>query len=478
MIYKAEKVKKTDIGGKKTGTISASGKAESKTSFSILVVDDETGIRDFLQRALGKTYSLVEVAASAEEADELRSRVHFDLMIVDICLPGNSGVDWLRTIVEPGWTSDVVFMTAFADVDKAIDALRIGASDFILKPFRLEQMMSTVRRCLEKRRLLRENFILQRRIDNFYPKEGMIGRSAPFQKLCQLISRVAPSPSVVLIEGETGTGKELVASAIHKESGRTGPFVPVNCGAISAELIESELFGHLKGAFTGAQQARDGLFSYADGGTLFLDEISEMPLALQAKLLRVLEEKSIRPVGGEREISVDVRIVAATNRNLVKEKDDGRFRADLFYRLNVVTLAIPPLRERREDIVPLVEFFSTTLARQLGLLVVPFDLEDFRELEAYNWPGNVRELKNMVERCLLLGSFPTDLLKPGTAEENSVAGYPSSWTLEAAEKDHIKKVLARSGGNKTRAAEILGVSRKTLTRKLYAWQQELQGGEK
>ncbi len=457
--------------GKGKFPASSSGKVEGKVSFSILVVDDEAGIRDFLQRALAKTYSLVEVASSAEEASELRSRIHFDLMIVDICLPGSSGVDWLKSIVEPGWTSDVVFMTAFADVDKAIDALRIGASDFILKPFRLEQMISTVRRCQEKRRLLRENFVLHRRIDNFYPKEGMIGRSAPFQQLCQMISRVAPSPSMVLIEGETGTGKELVASAVHKESGRTGPFVPVNCGAISSELIESELFGHLKGAFTGAQQAREGLFSYADGGTLFLDEISEMPLPLQAKLLRVLEEKTIRPVGGEREIAVDVRIVAATNRDLTKEKDEGRFRADLFYRLNVVTLLIPPLRERREDIVPLVEYFTQVLAGQLGLQDVPFDLSDFRELEAYSWPGNVRELKNMVERCLLLGRFPSELLKPGKSDNSSVAGYPVSWTLEEAEKDHIRKVLARSGENKTQAARILGVSRKTLTRKLHAWQQ-------
>ncbi|WP_417453580.1 sigma-54-dependent transcriptional regulator [Kiloniella sp.] len=446
-------------------------KEKTKTTYSILVVDDEVGIRDFLQRSLQKTYSHVDVACSAEEAEELRQQHHFDLLIVDICLPGSSGVDWLKQLVEQDWMSDVIFMTAFADVDKAIDALRLGASDFILKPFRLEQMTSTVKRCVEKRRLMRENFVLQRRIDNLYSPEGMIGQSALFLQLCKMISRLAPTPSVVLIEGETGTGKELVASAIHKESGRKGPFVPVNCGAISSELIESELFGHLKGAFTGAQRARDGLFSYADGGTLFLDEISEMPLLLQAKLLRVLEEKSIRPVGSEKEISVDVRIVAATNRSLEQAKAEGMFREDLFYRLNVVKLAIPPLRDRREDIIPLVQHFSKMLARQLGMQAIPFDQADWLEMEAHDWPGNIRELKNLVERCLLLGLFPKDILKAGGDQAESSLGYPAHWDLEAIEKDHIKKVLALMAGNKTQAAEKLGVSRKTLTRKFQFWEE-------
>ncbi|MFD2205193.1 sigma-54-dependent transcriptional regulator [Kiloniella antarctica] len=440
-----------------------------ETSYSILVVDDEPGIRDFLQRSLIKDYSHVEVASTAEEAEELRSKFHFDLFVVDICLPGLSGVDWLKSIVEQDWQSDIIFMTAFADVDKAIDALRVGASDFILKPFRLEQMISSVRRCVEKRRLMRENFVLQRRIDNFYSADGMIGQSRLFTDLCHLISRIAPSPSVVLIEGETGTGKELVASAIHKESGRKGPFVPVNCGAISPELIESELFGHLKGAFTGAQRARDGLFSYADGGTLFLDEISEMPLMMQAKLLRALEEKTIRPVGSERETPVDVRIVAATNRNLEKEKDRGNFRADLFYRLNVVKVSIPALRERSEDIMPLAQHFSSMLASQLGMSTIPFDQQDFHELEMYSWPGNVRELKNLIERCFLLGTFPKELLAGSPAEKREDMGYSPRWDLEAVEKDHICKVLDLVDGNKTKAAEILGVARKTLTRKLQLW---------
>lgn len=440
-----------------------------KIGFSILIVDDEEGICSFLYRALSKTYSQVEVAGSAEEAESLRSRNNFDLLIVDICLPGVNGVDWIKSVRETASPSDVVFMTGFADLDKAIDALRLGASDFILKPFRLEQMASTVRRCVENRRLRRENFVLHRRIDNFYSVDGMVGQSEAYQELCRIISRVAPSPSAVLIEGETGTGKELVANAIHKESGRAGPFVPVNCGAISAELIESELFGHMKGAFTGASQARDGLFSYAEGGTLFLDEIAEMPLAMQAKLLRALEERAIRPVGSEKEIRTDVRILAATNRNLEEEKEAGRFRADLFYRLNVVTLTIPPLHDRYEDVVPLAQYFSKLLAGQLGMDEIPFDQEDYRELEAYHWPGNARELKNMIERCLLLGCFPRDILKGDESRDGSGRGYPTGWALEEVERDHIRKVLERHDGNKTKAAMALGVDRKTLTRRLQAW---------
>ncbi|MCW9053838.1 MAG: sigma-54 dependent transcriptional regulator [Motiliproteus sp.] len=444
-----------------------------RQALSILIVDDEPGISDFLHRALGKEYGLVETATSAEEAEQLRSRCHFDLLIVDICLPGNSGVDWLKSVREQGCQSDIIFMTAFADMDKAIEALRVGASDFILKPFRLEQMTAAVKRCMERRQLARENFILKRQVDAMYAMEGMVGNSPSMKQLCQLISRVAPTPSVVLIEGESGTGKELVANAIHQLSRRGGPFVPVNCSAIAPELIESELFGHIKGAFTGAHQAREGLFSFADGGTLFLDEIGEMPLLMQAKLLRVLEERRIRPVGSEREISVNVRVVAATNRNLEEEVKAGNFREDLFYRLNVLRMRVPPLRERKEDITLLVNHFSRALSSQLGLSDLPFSHEDIAELSAYDWPGNIRELKNMVERCLLLGHLPSEELCRGN-DDNCIddCGYPDSWTLDQVEKDHILKVLDVAGGNKTQAAKNLGFARKTLDRKLQAWSEE------
>jgi DNA-binding NtrC family response regulator len=446
--------------------------AADRHSFSILIVDDEPGIRDFLQRALSKAYSLVECASSAEDAEAMRSRCHFDLLIVDICMPGQSGVDWIKTVVEQGCQSDLIFMTGYADVDKAVDALRVGAADFILKPFRLEQMTASVKRCMERRQLARENFVLRRQVSRYANKE-MLGNSQVIQDIGQLIARVAPTPSVVLIEGESGTGKELVASAIHRLSKRTGPFVPVNCGAIAPELIESELFGHIKGAFTGAQQSREGLFSYADGGTLFLDEIGEMPLLMQAKLLRVLEERRIRPVGSEREVPVNVRVVAATNRNLEEEVKAGNFREDLFYRLNVLQVRVPSLRERKQDITLLVHHFSTYIAAKLGLPEIPFSHDDLRQLESYDWPGNVRELKNMVERCLLLGRLPAEALRADNSDELTEAGgYPCDWDLDAVEKSHILKVLTEMGGNKTQAAQQLGVVRKTLDRKLHAWNQD------
>ncbi|MEH6822717.1 MAG: sigma-54 dependent transcriptional regulator [Motiliproteus sp.] len=443
---------------------------QGRQPLSVLIVDDEPGIRDFLQRALAKEYSLVEAVGSAEEAEALRSRCHFDLLIVDICLPGISGVEWLTDVARHGLQSDVIFMTAFAELDKAIEALRIGASDFILKPFRLEQMITAVRRCMQQRQLRRENFVLKRQLDALYSMEGMIGNSAPIKSLCQLIARVAPTPSVVLVEGESGTGKELVANAIHRLSLRKGPFVPINCGAIAPELIESELFGHVRGAFTGAQQSRDGLFRYADGGTLFLDEIGEMPLLMQSKLLRVLEEGRIRPLGSERDIPVNVRLVAATNRDLEQEAQLGNFRQDLFYRLNVLRLRVPPLRERSQDINLLVQHFSDQLAKRLGLPAIPFSHDDLLLMERYDWPGNIRELKNLIERCLLLGRLPAEALRgdaPTDCDEET--GYPLDWDLDQVEKEHILRVLDLSGGNKTQAAKQLGIARKTLDRKLQGW---------
>ena len=447
-------------------------KANEKKAFSILIVDDELGIQEFLKRALSKVCGLVEVASSAEEAEVLRTENYFDLLIIDICLPGRSGVDWLKSIADQNCQADIIFMTAFSNIDNAIEALRIGAFDFILKPFRLEEMVASVERCLDRRRLERENFVLRRQVDELYSFEGMIGSSSLVQEMCQLIKRVAPTPSVILIDGETGTGKELVANAIHKESKRTGPFVPVNCGAIAPELIESEFFGHIKGAFTGADQAREGLFSYADGGTLFLDEIGEMPLVMQAKFLRVLEEHSIRPIGTEREMPINVRIVAATNRNLKQDVIDGRFREDLYYRLNVMTLRVPPLRDRKQDIVALVQYYSLVLARQLSLPEIPFSHKDIQQLERYDWPGNVRELKNLVERCLLLGKLPKEMLVMNVENSANVMGYPDSWALEKVEQEHIIKVLDGTGGNKTQASKSLGVSRKTLDRKIQVWNQE------
>lgn len=452
---------------------------------SILIVDDEPGIRDFLQRALAKRYGLVEVASHVEAAEALCERYYFDLLIVDIRLPGRSGLEWVQGLRAAGSQMDVIFITAYADLDATIAALRSGAADFLLKPFRVEQVVAAVERCFERRRLTRENSVLRQQVDRFvgrlYSTAGMVGESAPMKEVYELIQRVAPTPSSVLIEGETGTGKELAARAIHDSAGGSGPFVPVNCVAIAPDLFESELFGHTKGAFTGAHQAREGLFSFAAGGTLFLDEISEMPWPLQAKLLRVLETRKIRPVGSDRELGVDARIVTATNRNLGDEVKRGRFREDLYYRLNVVTVRMPPLRERVDDMPGLVEFLSHQLAVELGLEPIRISTEDVVRLQQYSWPGNVRELRNLLERALLLGRVPWDALgiPPGSAGANPKTGdrqgFPLNWTLDQVEKAHTLRVLEQTAGNKSEAARRLGVSRKTLERRLRAFATEATG---
>lgn len=446
---------------------------------SVLIVDDEPGMRRYLEKALTSRFALIECVDSVEQAEALRSRLHFDLILLDIRLPGRDGLEWDEALAADS-VSDVVFMTAYADLDTAVRALRAGASDFIIKPFRLEQLHAAVDRCLERRQLARENFLLRRDNARHQSEEASLkGESAAMRELGQIIARVAPAPSPVLILGESGTGKELAARDLHRLSGRRGAFVPINCGAISPELLESELFGHLKGAFTGAHRGRDGLFSFADGGTLFLDEIGEMPLAMQAKLLRVLETRRVRPVGGEQEQAVDVRIVAATHRTLEIEVAAGRFREDLYYRLNVLSLTLPALRERPEDIPALAQHFSQQLSRDLGLPPVPWDHADLTRLCRYGWPGNVRELKNVIERSLLLGRLPGDALPidPKTAlrdEKNATdtpgsSSYPLEWSLDAVERAHLCAVLERHANNKSAAARQLGISRKTLDRKLTTW---------
>ena len=428
-------------------------------------------MRNFLQKSLIRECGLIETADSVESAEALRQRCHFDLIIMDIRLPGKSGVEWIQELRGNGIQTDVIFMTAFADMDTAIQALRAGAADFILKPFRVEQMLSSVKNCMEKQRLTRDNFVLQRQLEQYYEMDGMIGTSDSIKDVCSIIKRVAPSPTTLLIEGQSGTGKELAARALHEFSARKGAFVPINCGSISPELLESELFGHVKGAFTGAHQARQGLFNYASGGTLFLDEIGEMPLAMQAKLLRVLEERAIRPVGAEREISIDVRIIAATNRDLENEVEKGNFREDLFYRLNVVSIRMPSLSERKEDIPLLARYFSETLSAQLGVEAIPFNHQDLIGLQSYNWPGNIRELKNIIERSLLLGKTPIDCIhkNSNTNKKTSGTDYPGNWSMQDVEKHHMQSVLKAVDGNKSEAARRLGVSRKTLERKFQAW---------
>ncbi len=443
---------------------------------AILAVDDEPGMRNFLLRTLSRRYALVEVVDSAEAAEALRQRCHFDLFIVDIRLPGLSGVEWLQELREQGVRAAVIFMTAYADLETAIAALRAGADDFMLKPFRTEQLVAAVGRCLERRQMQRENFLLRRQVDRLHPVDGIVGQSPAMREVFRVVQRVAPTASTVLIEGETGTGKELVASAIHKLSGRRGELVAVNCGSISPELLESELFGHTRGAFTGAIASRDGLFLYAQGGTIFLDEIGEMPLPMQAKLLRALEEKVVRPVGSDREVPVDARVLAATNQPLARRVAEGRFREDLYYRLNVLSISVPPLRERLEDVPLLAGYFCETLARSLGTGPVVLDHRDMMQLQRYGWPGNVRELRNVIERSLLLGQLPSDCCAGAQNMSHAAIqlpdqGLPLDWTLERVERHHALQVLQACSGNKSAAARRLGVSRKTLERKVAAWLQ-------
>ena len=368
---------------------------------AVLIIDDEPGIRNFLQKGMEKRFGLVERADDIPSAIALTERCNFDLIIADIRLPGQSGVEWVTQLREQGGTMAVIFITAHASVDTAIDALRAGAADFILKPFRMDQIMSSVERCMDRQQLQRENVVLRREVEQLHDS-GMVGQCQTMKHVCGVIKRIAPMPTTVLIEGESGTGKELAARAIHQWSGRSGSFVPINCGAITAELMESELFGHVKGAFTGAHQVREGLFTYANNGTLFLDEIGEMPLPMQVHLLRVLEEQTIRPVGSNREVPVDVRIIAATNRDLKMMVGEGNFREDFFYRLNVFPIFIPPLRERRDDIPRLLYHFLKLYCRQTGKPIDGFSDDALEMLVNHDWPGNVRQLKNVVERLVII----------------------------------------------------------------------------
>ncbi|USD39906.1 sigma-54-dependent Fis family transcriptional regulator [Vibrio sp. SCSIO 43135] len=463
-------------------------------AFSVLVVDDEAGMQAILKKALGKWFSKVDTAGSIEDAEVLRVSSHYDLIILDINLPGRSGIEWEEAFNDSERKSDVIFMTGYADLEMAISALKLGASDFILKPFNLDQMLQAVQRCMDKRLNERMQFALKHDFKRHFTTD-IVGGSEKTKQLKQLITQFAPSRASVLVEGESGTGKELVARGVHEASQRKGPFVPVNCGAIAPELLESELFGHTSGAFTGAKKNREGLFRVANGGTLFLDEIGEMPLSMQSALLRVLEQRTIRPVGSEREISVDVRVVAATNRNLQEEVDKGNFRADLYYRLNVLRIEVPPLKERKSDLLELVPFFTKMLTSELAMPDPKWAHEDISAMNDYDWPGNIRELKNLIERCILLGKPPAhywrelnggvspthvSMTVSSGAEIPSIPegkvdfgeGYPNNWTLKDVEKSHIQQVVNFHDGNKSAASRTLGVARKTLERKYKEWDGE------
>ncbi len=434
---------------------------------SILIIDDEPGMRNFLMRTLEIRCAFVDEAGDTAEATKKLDERHFDIVILDNIMPKKTGLEWLAEQRAIGFYADAILMTAYADLDTAIQAIRAGAADFVLKPFRSNQILNAISRALDRSNLQRENSALKYQLknasDHLFLRDRLVGSSATIQQTRDMISRVAPLPTSVLLTGESGTGKEVLAHSIHELSDRASkPFVPINCAAIPADMLETELFGHVKGAFTGADSRREGLFLHAQGGTLFLDEIGEMPIALQSKLLRVIEDRKVRPVGAEREVPIDIRFIFATNADLAAEVEKGRFRADLFYRINVMDITLAPLRNRERDVVELTELFMRKLSQQLGMPPVAIDDAVRAMLLAYHWPGNVRELRNFVERSLILGRFPMDLR--GGAPTAVATG-----TLEEVERRHILAVLGDVSGNRDEAARRLGISRKTIDRKMSSW---------
>ena len=430
-------------------------------SAAILVVDDEPGVCNFLKRALENRCALLEVAGSAEEAEALRLRYQFDVLVVDIRLPGLSGLDWLARLRERGVKTHVIYMTAYADLDMAVGALRNDAEDFIIKPFRTEQMLISIRRTLTRGQILRENSLLRLQLQHVQPDVGFIGQSDVVQQLLAQAQRWAPTDSCVLINGEGGTGKRLLASSVHNMSRRSGQLVSVSCGALSADTAEAELFGE------------EGLFVHAHQGTLLLVDVELLSPGMQAKLYYALEHKKpgLDSAAGHR--AIDVRVIATSSVDLQQLADLGSFRRDLQLRLSTLPLTVPALRERGTDIQLLADQFMQQLSTRLRLAPVELLHEHRQTLSDYSWPGNVSELKNVIERTLLLGELPEESFWAENMPTEKTAwqgpGYPLDQSLESVERAHIEAVLASLDNNKSAAARVLGVSRKTLERKQALW---------
>ena len=444
---------------------------ERSMAARVLVCDDEASLREMLGVLLRRAGYNVELVGAVETAKEkIASSLPFDAVLTDLSLPDGSGMDVLAFARTNDDTTQVIVITAYGTTEHAVQAMRLGAYDYIQKPFRNHEILALLEKALEKRDIVGENRILRAKVEDKVRETKLLGRSVAMQRVLDLVRRVASSPTSVLITGESGTGKEMVARALHEESQRSKkPFVVVNCAAIPETLMESELFGHEKGAFTGALVRKDGLFKAADGGTLFLDEIGELPLALQVKLLRVLQERVVRPVGASRDFEVDVRVVAATNRLLEEEVAAGRFRQDLFYRLNVIRVHLPPLRERTDDIPALAEHFlrkhGTLQSKKLG-----FQPDALRWIERQPYPGNVRELENVVERAVAFASGPLVTLEdlPQSASSPAHQASPSAelpslgddgfdidaWLAEL-ERAMVLKALDATGGRQKAAARLL-----------------------
>ncbi len=438
----------------------------------VLVVDDERSIRDSLKTVLQEEGYQAKTASDGKEALNLLHQEDFDILITDLKMPEMDGLELTKKCLQAYPKTAVMIITAYGSLDSAIQALRLGAQDYILKPFDFDDVLLKVQRIIRQKEILLENKLLRREIHGRYDFSNIIGQSPQMQKVFNLIRKVAKTKGNVLITGKSGTGKELVARAIHFNSDRANkPFVPINCGAIVGTLMESEFFGHKKGSFTGAIQDKDGYFKMADGGTLFLDEVGDIPLPLQVKLLRAIEEGTIMPVGATEPIEVDVRIIAATNRDLLKDTEEGRFREDLYYRLNVVEIKLPSLNERREDIPLLVDHFIKKYNKELKRNILGTDNETMRILMNYPYKGGIRELENVIERALILceGAYITKQdLPPNMIGEEFDEGMPDRLkdAVAAFEKRHIINVLKRTDNDKEKAAKILDISLSSLYRKM------------
>jgi DNA-binding NtrC family response regulator len=441
---------------------------------TILIVEDEAKMRRLLELNLGEDGFTTLSAGDAESGLKLLRENTVDLVVTDLKLPGMNGLEFLQAIKRQNAALPVVVMTAFGTVETAVEAMKAGASDYVLKPFSLSEMRMVIRKELDVRDLREENRSLREALGKRYAHPNVVARSAKMQEVLATVDRVAPTNSTVLLGGESGVGKDLIARAIHEKSRRaSGPFIKINSTAIPENLLESELFGYEKGAFTGANTSKPGKFELADKGTLFLDEIGDVPPAIQVKLLRVLQEREFERLGGTRTVKVDVRLIAATNRDLREALEQGTFREDLYYRLNVVPIDIAPLRQRKEDIPDLVNLFISRFAGDSGKAVKSITPEAMQILVNYHWPGNVRELQNIIERACALAKGTVletvDIhldVRPAKAANGGSAFLPEGMTLEHWEDEMIREALRRANGNKSQAARLLGLSRNALRYRL------------
>ncbi|HXT72232.1 MAG TPA: sigma-54 dependent transcriptional regulator [Candidatus Angelobacter sp.] len=441
---------------------------------SILIVEDEAKMRRLLELHLGEEGFTTHAAADAETGLKLLSQEKIDLVVTDFKLPGMNGLEFLQAIKRVDAALPVVIMTAYGSVESAVEAMKVGASDYVLKPFSLAEMVLVIRKELDARKLRDENRSLREALGQRYEYANVVAQGEKMQAVLALVERVAPTNSTVLLGGESGVGKDLIARAIHEHSHRaSGPFIKINSTAIPENLLESELFGYEKGAFSGATASKPGKFELADKGTLFLDEIGDIPPAIQVKLLRVLQERQFERLGGTKTLKVDVRLIAATNRDLRAALEEGTFREDLYYRLNVVAIDIPPLREHKEDIPALANFFLERFARGSGKPVRGITPAAMRLLMDFHWPGNVRELENILERGVTLSSGPmleaSDIhldTRTPNHQPGSAPVIPEGMTLDKWEQEIIREALRRANGNKSQAARALGLSRNALRYRL------------